>query len=189
MQDLLDGPEKLGKLPTIKKSKFPNGKRGNYATVKFIRQEARKFSGHPVVRRLAENIVNHYGTKSHNHIDEAKAIADFVKRKVQYLKDPHTIEYIQSPVLIIKKMREGKARGDCDDMVTLVCTLLLAIGIQPYVSIVRYKDKRGPFQHIYVVVYEHNYRGKNERVVLDAIVKDQPIGYEVNFANKKEFKI
>lgn len=189
MQDSLKGPEKLGKLPSVKKKKFPNGKRGNYATVQFIKSVARKYSGHQIIRQLAVNIVNHYGTKSHNHIDEAKAIADFVKRKVQYVKDPHSIEYIQEPTLIVEKIAEGTARGDCDDMVTLLCALLLSVGIQPYVAIVRYKENAGAYQHIYVVVYENNYRQKKERVALDAIVKDRPIGYEVNFIDKKEFLI
>lgn len=183
-------PERLGKIPEIKKHKFPNGKRGNFATVNFIKKVAREYSGHPIVRKLAVNILNSYQTDSHNHIDEAKAIGDFVKRKIKYVKDPHGIEYIQAPDMMIRNMSEvGGSRGDCDDMVTLCASLLLSVGIQPYLVICRYKGHVGSFQHIYVCVYEHNYRSKRERVVLDCIVKDKPIGYEVPHESKKEFRV
>jgi hypothetical protein len=184
-------PEKrLGNLPTVDKQKFKGGKKGNYQTVNTMKRVARQYSGHPLVRQLAVNILNHYDTKSHNHIDEARAIGEYIKTHVRYVKDPHAIEYLTEPTLMIKKMIKGEARGDCDDMACLIATLLLSIGIQPYYVIVRYKNRRGGYNHIYVAVYENNYRDKKKtRLAIDSIVKDRRIGYEVSHDLKKEIKV
>ena len=155
-----------------------------------MKKVARKYSGHPLVRELAVNILNHYGTDSHNHIDEARAIGDYVKNNVRYVKDPDKIEYLMEPTLMIKKMAMGEGRGDCDDMSCLVATLCLSVGIQPHYAIVKYKQNSPSFNHIYVVVYDRNYREKKKtRLVIDAIVKDKPIGYEVKHNEIKEIKV
>ena len=91
------------------------------------------FKGHPKVRRLAENILEYYEVPSHNHIDEAKAIATYVQQKVNYAYDPSGIEQISHPLTLIDRIEQrGSTRGDCDDMALLCATLLLSIGIRPY---------------------------------------------------------
>lgn len=182
----------IGKLPKQKRYVYPNGKHGNFATVRTMIKVARKYSGHPLVRKLAVNILNHYGTSSHNHLDEARAIGEYVKNKVKYAKDPHQIEYLMEPTTLIKEIQKGEARGDCDDMAALAMTLLLSIGIQPHVCIVRYKSAAkkgiGGYQHVYVCVYEHNHGDRKvSRLVLDCILKHKSIGYEVDYDKKKEF--
>ena len=155
-----------------------------------MRKVARKYSGHPLVRQLAVNILNHCNTDSHNHVDEARCIGEYVQKHVRYVKDPDGIEYLTEPVLMIKKIMEGEARGDCDDIACLIATILLAVGIQPHYAIVKYRETSKSFNHIYVVVYERNYRDKKKtRIVLDGIVKDKPIGYEVRYVEKKEIKV
>lgn len=182
--------QKLGNLPTVNKQKFSNGKKGNYQTVNVMKKVASEYAGHPLVRQFAVNILNHYNTKSHNHLDEAYAIGDYIKKHVAYVKDPQGIEYLTEPTLLIKQIQDGEARGDCDDMACLIATLLLSIGIQPYYCIVRYKGKTGGFNHIYLCVYETNYRDKKRnRMVIDAIVKDKDIGYEVAYDLKQEIKV
>lgn len=182
--------KKLGNLPTVNSQNFSGGKKGNYQTVNAMKTVARKYSGHPLIRKLAVNILNHYDVKSHNHVDEAKAIGEYIQKNVRYVKDPNGIEYLTEPSLMIKEMQKGESRGDCDDMACLIATLLLSVGIQPYYAIVRYKGKTGGYNHIYVTVYETNYREKERtRVVLDAIVKDKRMGYEVPHDKKKEIKV
>lgn len=180
----------LGNIPAMDKQTFGNGIKGNLDTVSFIKQCARKYAGHPLVRRFTEEILNEYQTRSHDHISEAYAIGEYIQKHVRYLKDPHTIEQLQEPTLMIKRIAEGKCKGDCDDMTLLVATCLLSIGIQPYVRIVRYSNKSSGYQHIYVVVYESNYRDKKKsRVVIDCIVKDKYIGYEVSHLEGREIKL
>lgn len=166
-----------------------DGLNGNIQTIEFMKKVARLRSGDPLSRKLALKIVNDYGVPSHHFVDEALAIGDFVKNHVRYVRDPEDIEYLADPIDLIKQMQKGTAQGDCDDMSLLVATLLLSIGHQPFYRAVRYESASGNYNHIYVVVYEQNMKGPKERIVLDCILKDRPIGSEVNHTNGDEYPI
>lgn len=168
---------------------FPDGMRGNLATVDFMKKVAREQAGHPLVRQLAIKIINESGTKSHNHTDEALAIGRWVQQNVAYMKDPDGIELLQDPVYIIKKAQTAEARGDCDDMALLIATLLISTGIKPCFKVVRWKNTTGNFNHIYVAVHEANYREPKKWTILDAIVKDQEMGYELSSVSSKIIEI
>lgn len=176
-------------LPQVKNTKLPIGVNANLETVQIMRQVARQRSSHPLVRQLALNILNQHNTDSQNYADEALAIGRYVKAKVKYVRDIDGMEQLHDPLTMIEQLQRGVASGDCDDMSLLIATLLLSIGHKPYFRIVRYLTSPGPYQHIYVVVYEKNYRQPRRRIVLDAILKRQPIGTEVPHASGKEIKI
>jgi len=165
--------------------KFPDGVRGNYKTVKFMKKKAIERAKHPFVRQLVVQILNQKNTSSHNHLDEARAIGEWVRDNVRYMKDPATMELLQDPVMMIEQASKGQARGDCDDMVLLAMTLLIAGGIKPYVKVVRYQSDFGPYNHIYLAVNENNYKQSKEWLIIDPIVKDQEIGYEVPHASSE----
>jgi hypothetical protein len=153
---------------------------------------ARQRSGHPILRELALNILNANQTESHAHVDEARCIGEFVKSNIKYVRDATDIEQLHDPLMLVDQINRGVARGDCDDMACFICTLLLAVGARPYVRCVRYgsTDKTENYNHIYVVVYDTNAPyAKTERLVLDAIIKDQPIGYELGHASGDEYEI
>lgn len=158
-----------------------------------MRRVAHKRKGHPKVRRLALAVLENNNFKnSHNYLDEAKALGQFVQSRVRYVKDPVGIEQLHDPLTLIEQMERGVAVGDCDDMSLLLATMLLSIGHQPYFRTVRYKTKTGPYNHIYVVVYDRNLTGnsnfKNQmRLVLDPIVKDRAIGFEVPHVSGDEY--
>lgn len=150
---------------------------------------ARVRSGHPLLRKLALNILQEYRVASHHFVDEALAIGDYVKSRVRYVRDPDNIEYLIDPLDMVKNIQNGTAQGDCDDMALTTATLLLAIGHQPYFRAVRYEQAVGNYNHIYVVDYEKNPYDKKTRVVLDCILKDKAIGTEVNHQNGEEYAI
>lgn len=179
----------LGKLPEVDNRTLGAGVQGNLQTVEIMRRVARQRMTHPLVRQLALHILNEAGTDSHFYADESKAIGDYVKTHVKYVKDPHGVEQLHDPILMIEKLFQGKARGDCDDMSLLIATLLLSIGHQPYFKMVRYKSSSGPYQHIYVVDYTRNGRTPKKRIVLDAIMKDKPIGFEVPHVSGDEIPV
>ena len=154
-----------------------------------MKKVARLRSGDPLLRKLALNILAQYGVKSHHFVDEALAIGDYVRSRVRYVRDPDGIEYLQDPIDMVKHIQSNTAQGDCDDMSLLTATLLLAIGHQPLFRAVRYEQPLGNFNHIYVVVYEKNPYGKEERIVLDCILKDRPIGSEVRHMNGEEYAV
>lgn len=154
-----------------------------------MKKIAREKSGDPTIRRLALNILHDYGVGSMQYIDEALAIGDYVKNKVRYVRDPDGIEYLQDPLDLVKHVQQGIAQGDCDDMALFAATLLLSVGHQPFFRAVRYYEPVGNYNHIYVIVYEKNMYGKKERVVLDCILKDKPIGFEIGHSTGEEFEV
>lgn len=181
----------MGRKNTLltKDSNLPPGAKGNYKTVKVMKEVARERAGHPLVRKLALNILNHYNTDSHQYLDESKAIGEYVQKKVRYVKDAQGVEQLHDPVMMIDQIRRGIARADCDDMALLIASLLLAIGHTPKFRVVRYNGTSGAFNHIYVVDYAKNGGEKPKRIVLDAIVKNKPIGFEVPHKSGEEIDI
>lgn len=177
------------KLPQTTETKLANGANGNKQTVRIMAELARQRASHPMVRQLAMDIVHQANIPSHNYLDECKAIGAYVQKNIRYLKDPQGMEQLTDPVLLIKRIKEGTAQGDCDDMALLICTLLKSIGHSPYLRFVKYKKLTGPYNHIYVVCYEKNYKGKKERIALDAIVKDKGMGYELPHAFGSEVRV
>lgn len=179
----------LGNLPETRMSELPDADRGNYQTVKIMQKKARELCSHPAVRNLALKILeqNHLG--SHNFLDEARALAEFVQREVRYVRDIHNVEQLHDPLYMIARLKEGTAQGDCDDMSLLLATLLLSVGHQPFFAIVRYREKSGPFNHIYVVEYDKNWGGRRSRLVMDTILKDRAIGAEVPHVSRVEIPV
>lgn len=178
----------LKNLPKVTQMGLADGARGNYQTVEVMREIAHKMKGHPLVREMALFILRNAKIKSQNFVDEARAIGQFVQKNVRYVRDTAGIEQLHSPVLMIEQIRKGIAQGDCDDMSLLIATLLLSVGATPYFRIVRYKGSSGPFNHIYVVVEDKNFRGTKERLSIDAIIKDRAIGYEVPHKSGEEIR-
>jgi len=144
----------------------------------------------PNVRQKAVSILNAYNVKSNDYVNEAYAIGDWVKTHIPYVKDAANAEQLFDPVMLLDQERRGEARGDCDDMSMLIATLLLSIGHNPYFRAIRYSNNSGPYSHIYVVCYEKTANGiDEERVVLDAIIKDKPIGYEIPQQSGDEYQV
>jgi hypothetical protein len=166
-----------------------SGVAANMKVVKFMSEKSHEFAKDPIVRQCAIMIINMAGTHSHNHLDECLAIGEWVQRNVKYVKDTYNNELLQDPRLMIAHIQKGICRGDCNNMAFLTSCLLLSIGIGPYYRCVRYNSNSGPFNHIYVVCYENNLKQQQMRVVLDCIIKDQPIGHEEPHQSGQEIKV
>lgn len=185
----------LGKLPDAQNSTVGDGIVGNIDTIQIMRKMAREGSKNPLVRRLATNILHHDNIPSHHYLEEARAIGRFVQKHIRYVKDIAGVETLHSPDMLIRMMSDaGYAAADCDDMALLIASMLLSIGIVPKFRAVRYRTTSGPYNHIYVVVYENNITdtmapSPTKRLVLDAIIKDRPIGFEIGHASGDEFDV
>lgn len=177
-----------GEIPEVSNFKIGDGKRGNKQTIEVMKQVARERSRHPVVRQFALKILSQSGVPSHQYANEALAIGNFVKNYVRYVRDPDTAELLTDPLTLIDQIQRGEAQGDCDDMSLLIVSLLKAVGHTPYFRAVRYSDTRGHYNHIYVVCYEQNLGKPKQRIVLDAILKDRPIGSEIRHKSGDEFE-
>lgn len=181
----------LGNVPSQTIKSLREGNAGNYDTVEEMKKLAHLRMSHPKVRELAKGILSLYKVKPQNFYDECFAIGEWTQKMFHYLKDPHGLETIQDPLMLIDQLeKKGETFGDCDDMSLFIATLLLSIGHQPFFVLARYPSFSSGFQHIYVCVYEKNYRenGRPRRLVIDAIVSDRKIGYEVPSSFKQEIK-
>ena len=154
-----------------------------------MKKVARLRAGDPLLRKLALNILQQYQVPSHYFAEEALAIGDYVKNNVRYVRDPDNIEYLQDPVKMVTDIQNKSAQGDCDDMALLTASLLLTIGHQPLFRAVRYDSMVGNYNHIYVIVYERDPYGAEQRIVLDPILKNKPIGTETSYANGDDYPI
>lgn len=179
-------------LATVESTNTNGGIKANLKTVEMMKRIARKESGNPLIRQLAINILNNRKVRSHQYLDEAKALAEWVQGAIPYVKDANGIEQLHSPIMIIKKIQAGDTfRGDCDDMSLMLATLLLSIGHNPMFKCVRYKtkDPKACYNHIYVVEKARNYPFKNQIIVMDCIHKDKNIGYEVESKSSDIFEV
>jgi transglutaminase-like putative cysteine protease len=123
--------------PLVKNFVVADGKQGNLETVEIMRRVARQRASHPLVRELALKILLVAGVPSQYYKNEALAIGRYVKEKVRYVRDIHSVETLTDPVTLIDMLMRGEAQGDCDDISLLIATLLLSIGHQPYFRVVR----------------------------------------------------
>lgn len=180
----------LGNTPQTLNGQVGNGIRGNMDTVRLMSEIARIRSRHPLVRELALKILQIANIPSQNYYDEARAIGEYVRKKVRYVRDIRGVETLIDPVTMIDQLQRGEAQGDCDDMSLLIASMLLSIGHSPFFRIVKYNKAAHGFSHIYVVDYDRNHGEREKRrISLDAIMKRNPIGYEVPHVEGLEFKV
>lgn len=168
--------------------KLPNGADGNLMTVEFMKKVARERSKSPLVRQLACNILKQYRVPSMHYAQEALAIGDWVKKNFRYVRDTRGVETLQDPLTMIDHIQRGNGQGDCDDHALLIATLLLSIGHSPRFRVVKYNRYANSYAHIYVVSYERDKKSPVKRVVLDAIMKTKPTGFEVPHQEGKEIE-
>lgn len=89
------------------------------------------------------------GVRDNDQNAQAKRLLDFVRAKMIYTADPLGSEQITDPVnLLLDIQQRGEARGDCDDHVVLLASLLGSIGIPAEPLAVKYKGSR--YNHVIV---------------------------------------
>jgi len=119
---------------------IPDGREGTIATLKIMRDVARKGKESLSVRTLATQLAATVPPK--DWVGEVKAVHKFVRDKIRYVKDIRGIETIQIPEVTLQLKS-----GDCDDKSILVASLLETIG-HP-VRFVAIGFKPDDFVHVY----------------------------------------
>lgn len=185
----------LGTLPTVREQTLKDGLKGNLQTMEIMSKLARKYSGHPLVRRLATAIINANQIPDHHYLTESYYIGKWVQTNVRYVRDADGIEQLHAPDMLLRQIHEqGYTMADCDDMATLCAALLISVGVQPKFRAIRYEGKSGGYNHIYIVVYEADIKDSQaenlkQRLVIDCIIKDRDIGFEMNHASGDEYDV
>lgn len=131
--------------------------RGAKQTVAFIRRMALESQDHFSVRLLAEEIVNHLGSK--DYLSEILGVYNFVLSNTRYANDPRTVELVRAPWLIVKEMAAGKTPSiDCDDLVALIAALLLSLGREVRIVVLAFRhafhQRERQYSHVVLQVRE-----------------------------------
>jgi transglutaminase-like putative cysteine protease len=135
------------------------------------------------VRKWAEKLVS--GIQPRDERGEAEAIFDFVQRSLRYARDPRGTEFVQTPLLLLTEIEQGKTpSADCDDYTTLGLSLLRALGFPVVIRVTGYRPD-GTFSHVYGMV---NINGV--WTAFDAVRRDKDLGWEApNKARRMDVKV
>lgn len=111
-----------------------------------------KYAQNIEIRRAAERIVA--GVVGNDRTDAfTDRVLQFVKDRVQYMRDPLAWEYVKTPNIMLEQIRSsGYASGDCDDHVLLMNTILDTLGIRTAFVAVMINGSN-TFNHVISSVY------------------------------------
>lgn len=112
-----------------------------------------EYKGHPEIRDRAVAVtagiprdIRTALPDRRNFHNIASAIYDWMKRNIEYVRDPDGIEWLQTP---LKTLEVGY--GDCDDMATLAAALMGSIGIPTRFKVVKADpNNRERYSHVYL---------------------------------------
>lgn len=90
-------------------------------TLGHMRTFAEEYKINPTVRELALRLTRNLPQK--DYMGEVRALWDYVKYNVRYVRDIRGVETIQTP---LKTLEFGQ--GDCDDKATLLSSMLESLG-------------------------------------------------------------
>lgn len=125
---------------------IPSGLAGTDATVKRMAQLVNQAVAAQWVRVLALQILGNAQFSPGEQLPLARALFEWVRSTVRYVRDPVGLETVQAPEVTLKLRA-----GDCDDSSTLLAALLTSVGLKSrWVTV-------GPdahhAQHIYTQVF------------------------------------
>jgi len=129
----------------------PRGARTAEVTLERMRDLVNASVERSPVLEAARAIVR--GIDGRDFAAQLGAIAWFLTSRTAFLRDPVDDEYLQSPELMLERIRhDGVAEGDCDDVAMLGAALAKAIGFRAGFVAESYQGPAAPFQHVYAVV-------------------------------------
>lgn len=107
-----------------KLAQISDGQRGTDETVAEIKRLVLSSLRTPKIRLLTLSILNSRGVVPDNDLAATRAVFDWIRSHVRYVRDPLGVEVVQEPEVTLKI-----AAGDCDDQSALVASMLMSIGI------------------------------------------------------------
>ena len=97
-------------------------------------------SGKKDLRSLATTICR--GIEPGDYNSEIYALYSWVRQNIRYAKDPHDVEWVQSPRALLES-----GQGDCDDIATILAALCMAMGHECRFLVVGFED--GAPSHVF----------------------------------------
>lgn len=105
-----------------------------------------------LVRSTTEQVIGRIAPK--DYIGEISAICNWVAEKVIYTNDPLHVELLKDPERLCEEIQaRGHARGDCDDIGTLIATMCLQVGRNSQLVVAGFGAK-GSYSHVFARVQD-----------------------------------
>jgi hypothetical protein len=114
---------------TLQRFDYPDGQSMTVGTLQTMAALVRKQSEHPRIRDRALRVLAAAGVASMDYDGMIRAVFDFVRDHVRYVRDPVGAEYVTDPVELDFKVDEGIAAEDCESLALYASALLASIGI------------------------------------------------------------
>jgi transglutaminase-like putative cysteine protease len=127
--------------PRISLANLPEGAQGTRTTLQIMSAYVKQFKANARVRNLALSIVEHLAPK--DWAGEVRVMHEWVRDQIRYVADIHGVETVQTPLATL-----DIGQGDCDDMSSLLASLLEAIGHPSRFFAIG--DAPGTFKHVLV---------------------------------------
>jgi len=140
----------------------PNGSAANFHTVRLMRQLVQLRKTDPAIIQTACNII--YQTPQFSDDAESRALFEFVRDRIRYVKDVAGIETLADPAITLQR-----AVGDCDDQTALLATLLEAVGYPTRFVMQGYQTRE--FEHVFMQAFVNG-----EWVTMDP-TQNAPMGW------------
>ena len=105
-----------------------------------------------LVRGKTEQVIGKLWPK--DYAGEIVAINNWVSEKVFYVNDPLHVELVKDPQRLVEEINaNGFARGDCDDIASLIATMGLQVGRESQFVVVGFGE-RGAYSHVFTRILE-----------------------------------
>lgn len=143
----------------------PSGARGNFQTLRLMRQMIDAAKTDPRVMQAAHGIIAFQ--REHDELGECCALYTWVRDHVRYVRDVNGVETLCAPAMTLQRMI-----GDCDDQTMLLCALFEASGYPSRIVMAGYTGR--DFSHVYCQVY-----AGGQWVDCDPIMREHTFGYSV----------
>lgn len=155
---------------------IPGGEAGTRETLRMMRDLVHAAVRRPdqIVRRQAESLV--LMLPARDWFAEIRALQEFVRDQIRYVRDPVSVERIQTPEQSLQSRQ-----GDCDDKATLLAALLDSIGHPARFAALGFEGRGNGFSHV-LVETKVKKTGIDMRdwMPLETILPDKPAGWYPN---------
>lgn len=158
---------------------LPAGYHGTAQTVSQIRRLVQEGRVDPDIRRTAVMVIRGAGVRPRDQQGEAEALFDFVRSHLRFVRDPVGIEQLTTANGLLFDHQDA----DCDEFVTLLCSLAMSIGIPARLKVVR-RGRSGPWRHIYCELQLAGFW-----TPADPTHPTHPLGWEVDHGDSRVISI
>ncbi len=169
----------------VQRSRLPEGVAGVDATVQTMAKMAKGEYGSrsAKIRALAINIVNAAQVPNKDYFGMAKAIHEWVRDTIRYVRDPigdgedgETLN--QETLSYPEETAFNSQAGDCDDMTILEMALLGSLGLQSYPVVIGTQPGRYSHVYLHIILPPGKYPNAGKVIAADPIMREWPIGKE-----------